>query len=144
MKRVFAALLFVALAVANASAATFDIRPLSAGMIQKMRGLSWHEGCPVGFDELRELAVTYRDFAAREKTGVLIVNKAVAGELEKILRDLFEHGFFRSNTLRRSKQYGGSDDASMAANNTSAFNCRDTTGKPGVFFKSQLGTRHRH
>ena len=138
MKRVFAALLFVALAVANASAATFDIRPLSAGMIQKMRGLSWHEGCPVGFDELRELNVTYRDFAAREKTGVLIVNKAVAGELEKILRDLFEHGF-QIEHLAPVEEYGGSDDASMAANNTSAFNCRDTTGRPGVFSNHSWG-----
>jgi hypothetical protein len=37
------------------------------------------------------------------------------------------------------EQYGGDDNASMAANNTSAFNCRDATGKPGVFSNHSWG-----
>ena len=31
-----------------------------------------------------------------------------------------------------SRSRGGDDYASMAAGNTSAFNCRDVTGRPGV------------
>jgi hypothetical protein len=31
-----------------------------------------------------------------------------------------------------SRSHGGNDYASMAAGNTSAFNCRDVTGRPGV------------
>ena len=37
------------------------------------------------------------------------------------------------------EEYGGSDDASMAANNSSAFNCRDITLRPGVFSNHSWG-----
>jgi hypothetical protein len=37
------------------------------------------------------------------------------------------------------EDYKGDDDASMAANNTSAFNCRDVTGQPGKFSNHSWG-----
>ena len=37
------------------------------------------------------------------------------------------------------EEYGGNDDLSMAANNTSAFNCRDVTGSPGRFSNHSWG-----
>jgi hypothetical protein len=35
--------------------------------------------------------------------------------------------------------YQGSDDLSMEANNTSAFNCREVTGRPGVWSQHSYG-----
>ena len=37
------------------------------------------------------------------------------------------------------EDFNGDDDASMAANNTSAFNCRDITGQPGRFSNHSWG-----
>jgi hypothetical protein len=107
-------------------------------MAQKMRGVTWHDGCPVGLDDLRELTVTYLNFAKQTKTGVLIVNKEVAPDLERLMDDLYRHGF-QIERISPVEEFGGSDDASMAANNTSAFNCRDTTGRPGVFSNHSWG-----
>jgi len=36
-------------------------------------------------------------------------------------------------------EYEGDDDRSMAANNTTAFNCREVTGQPGVWSAHSYG-----
>jgi len=36
--------------------------------------------------------------------------------------------------------YDGNDDRSMVANNTSAFNCREVSGRPGVLSQHSMGT----
>jgi hypothetical protein len=41
--------------------------------------------------------------------------------------------------MRVIDDYQGDDDASMADNNTSAFNCRYVAGKPGVYSKHSHG-----
>jgi hypothetical protein len=41
--------------------------------------------------------------------------------------------------MRLVDAYQGDDDASMADNNTSGFNCRFVAGKPGVFSKHSFG-----
>jgi hypothetical protein len=41
--------------------------------------------------------------------------------------------------MRLIEAYQGSDDASMADNNTSGFNCRFVEGKPGSFSKHSRG-----
>jgi len=51
-----------------------------------------------------------------------------------IFKTLFEHRF-PIEKMKLIEDYKGSDDASIADNNTSAFNCREVTGKPGVFSK---------
>jgi len=126
------------LTAAAGYAATFRIDPVPAAMVQKMRGVTWHEGCPVGPQDLRQLTVTYRNFAADSQTGLLIVNKEVAGELKSIFELLYKHRFPIAH-ISPIEDFGGNDDASMAANNTSAFNCRDTTGRPGVFSNHSWG-----
>jgi hypothetical protein len=86
-------------------------------------GRSWHAGCPVGPPDLRELLVSYVGFDGRSHRGVLGVNRAVTDELTVVFRRLYAARF----PIRRMlpvAAYGGSDDRSMAADNTSAFNCR--------------------
>jgi hypothetical protein len=55
-----------------------------------------------------------------------------------IFRDLFHHGFLIEK-MTPVEDYKGDDNASMAANNTSAFNCRDVTGQPGKFSNHSWG-----
>jgi hypothetical protein len=116
----------------------FKSERLPAPLLERIRHTTWHPGCPVAPEDLRQLTVTYRDFEGHPRTGTLLVNKDLAAETLRIFQDLFQHGFMIERIVP-IEDYGGSDDASMAANNTSAFNCRDATGKPGVFSNHSWG-----
>lgn len=111
---------------------------VSAPLLDRIRHTTWHPGCPVGPEDLRQLTLTYIDFNGKQQTGTLIVNKDLSADVLRIFRDLFEHGF-PIERMVPIEDYGGDDDASMAANNTSAFNCRDATGKPGIFSNHSWG-----
>jgi hypothetical protein len=107
-------------------------------LLELMRATTWHEGCPAPIQDLCLLEVTYWDFHGRPQVGKLIVNRAVESDVLDISRKLFEHGFMIER-MEPVENFGGSDDQSMAANNTSAFNCRDVTGKPGKFSNHSWG-----
>jgi hypothetical protein len=88
---------------------------------------SWHPGCPVAPSGLRLITMTYRGFDHRVHTGRLVVNAAVTGKLILVFRKLFAMRY----PIRRMvlvDAYHGSDFASIQADNTSAFNCRDAAG----------------
>ena len=102
-----------------------EIRPVTAAQL----GASWHAGCPVGPAELRALRVSYDGFDGRARTGTIVVHRDVAGEVAQVFRRLYTARF----PIRRMSpvaRYGGSDSRSMAADNTSGFNCRSAVA-PG-------------
>jgi D-alanyl-D-alanine carboxypeptidase len=86
-------------------------------------GASWHPGCPVGPAQLKTVTVSYVGFDGRAHTGSLVVNRAVVGDVETVFGRLYA-ARFPIRRLTPVARYGGSDDRSMAADNTSAFNCR--------------------
>jgi hypothetical protein len=86
-------------------------------------GASWRPGCPVGPPALRTLTVSFVGFDGRAHTGSIVVNKSVVGDVETIFRRLYV-ARFPIHHLEPVARYGGSDNRSMAADNTSAFNCR--------------------
>ncbi|HYA17998.1 MAG TPA: M15 family metallopeptidase [Bryobacteraceae bacterium] len=116
----------------------FRIDPIAADAMKKMKGVSWHQGCPVPLTDLRQLTVTYLDFHSQPRQGILYVHKDVAGDLKTIFEKLYA-GKFQIERMEPVEAFNGSDDASMAANNTSAFNCRDVTGSPGRFSNHSWG-----
>jgi hypothetical protein len=84
---------------------------------------AWHAGCPVTRTDLRRLEVNFHGFDGTVHRGVLVVNADVAASVARIFTELFDRGF----PIRRMQPievYGGDDNASMAADNTSAYNCR--------------------
>jgi hypothetical protein len=86
-------------------------------------GRSWHQGCPVGPAGLRTLTVSYVGFDGRAHRGQLVVAASVTREVTTVFRTLYRARF----PVRRIvpiARYGGNDDRSAAADNTSAFNCR--------------------
>jgi len=86
-------------------------------------GASWRPGCPVRPADLRSVRVPYWGFDERRHVGVVVVNAAVATRVAGIFGLLYRERF----PIRRMtpvSAFGGSDDRSMAADNTSAFNCR--------------------
>ena len=85
---------------------------------------SWRPGCPVAPADLRRLELSYWGFDDRPHAGVLIVNAAQADKVIAVFKRLYDKRF----PIRRMEPidvYGGSDEASIAADNTSAFNCRN-------------------
>lgn len=92
---------------------------------------SWRPGCPVAPSELRRLELSYWGFDDRHHAGALVVNAAHADRIIAVFRRLYERRF----PIRRMEPvdaFGGSDEASIAADNTSGFNCRNAvaTGPP--------------
>jgi hypothetical protein len=90
-------------------------------------GRSWHPGCPVPLSALRSLRVSYWGFDGRAHTGRLVVNADAVGAVRRALHALYD-ARFPIRQMRVIDAYGASDDRSMAADNTSAFNCRRAAG----------------
>ncbi len=99
---------------------------------------SYHPGCPVAPADLRYLTVTYRGFDNADHAGELVVAASVADDVVAIFHALYDNRFPIAS-LRLVDDFGGDDDASMAANNSSAFNCRPVTGGSG-FSEHSYGT----
>jgi beta-lactamase class A len=90
-------------------------------------GSSWRAGCPVGPSELRVLTIPYIDFEGRSQEGELVVAARLAPVVERAFAQLRREGF-RIARMEPVAEFGGDDDASMAADNTSGFNCRPVAG----------------
>jgi hypothetical protein len=86
-------------------------------------GASWHRGCPVAPAQLRLIRLRYLGFDGKPHLGALVVNASVAGYVTRVFAKLFSERF-PVRQMRPISVYGGSDDRSMAADNTSGFNCR--------------------
>ena len=115
----------------------FEVRPISKTQRAAMVGVTWRQGCPVGFQKLREVHVTYRTPSGNAAHGVLIVHQSVAQETKTIFQKLFEDGFVFQE-IQPAAKHAGNDDHLMATNTTSAFNCRRITGGKG-FSKHSFG-----
>ena len=102
-------------------------RRLSEALKERMRGVSWHEGCPVPLRRLRLLEVPYWGFDGDVHQGRMVVNRRQDGKVLRVLHRLYG-AKFKIRRMRLVDYYDGSDDRSMAANNTSAFNCRRVAG----------------
>ena len=94
---------------------------------QRMAGVSWHPGCPVGFHRLRLLRVSVWGFDGRVHRGRLVVNADAARPLLTAMHRLFDLGY-PIRRMRLVDAYGADDHRSMEADNTSAFNCRFVAG----------------
>jgi hypothetical protein len=103
-----------------------------------MEGSSWHQGCPVGLDDLRLLRLTYLGFDGGAHGGRMVVHEGAAGPVLQAMRSLYRHRF-PIRRLRLVDAYGADDHRSMNADNTSAFNCRYIAGQPGVWSQHAYG-----
>lgn len=84
---------------------------------------SYRAGCPVPPAGLRTVRVSYRDFSGAVREGRIVVARREAPGVVKVFRQLFS-ARFPIRRLEPVSRYRGSDDRSMAADNTSGFNCR--------------------
>jgi hypothetical protein len=104
----------------------------------KMTGVSWRPGCPVGRAQLRYARINYWDYQGYRRRGELVANADAVGRITAALTDMYDAKLpIRSMYLvdrfgYSSRVKGGDDLRSMAAGNTSVFNCRDVVNRPGV------------
>jgi D-alanyl-D-alanine carboxypeptidase len=91
------------------------------------RMTSWRPGCPVPLRDLRLLGLTYWGFDHRRNKGRLIVHEDHARGVLGVMRTLY-WGRYPIRRIRLVDAYGSDDRRSMAADNTSAFNCRFVAG----------------
>ena len=84
---------------------------------------SWHAGCPVPPSALRELTLTYYGFDHVAHTGHLMVNAAVTASVIRVFNILYD-AHFPIYSVIPVDSFRGNDNTSMAADNTSGFNCR--------------------
>jgi D-alanyl-D-alanine carboxypeptidase len=97
------------------------------GAVRKRVRYSWRRGCPVGPVELRLLRVDHWGLDGRVHRGELIVHRVHARRVLAVLEKLFK-ARYPIQRLRLVDAYRADDDRSMAANNTSGFNCRRVSG----------------
>ena len=117
-----------------APADTLDALPAFTSSTQRIgtsvrRSMTSHdEGtCPVPLGDLRHLVVSHVDFDGRSREGELIVAADVADQVEQVFAELHDQRF-PIERMRLVDDWAGDDDRSMAANNTSANNCRRVAG----------------
>jgi hypothetical protein len=114
------------------------VERIDAETRERMTGVSWHRGCPVGFAGLRLLGVDHWGFDGRVHRGRLVVNRDSAAGMLGVMRKLYRLRY-PIRQMRLVDAYGADDHRSMAADNTSAFNCRFVAGSPGVWSEHAYG-----
>jgi D-alanyl-D-alanine carboxypeptidase len=112
-----------------------EASPVPAAVRARMDGVSWHGDdprCP-RWDDLAYLTLDHVTFDGTAPTvggtarGELVVAAALAGRTIALFRRLWELGF-PIRQLRLVDDFAASDEASMAADNSSAFNFRVVDG----------------
>lgn len=125
------ALLAVVAFVAVGASSAAGAAPAFTGTVEPVRWadlrFSYRAGCPVRPAELRTVAVSHWGFDGKPRVGRIVVAERVAPGVLSVFRTLWR-AKFPIRQLRPVSAYRGSDDASMAADNTSGFNCRFVGG----------------
>jgi hypothetical protein len=111
----------------RAASFAWSAAPLTAADRARMTGVSWRPACPVSLDALRSVELSYWAFDGSAQTGVLVVNRDSVSAIVGAFRALFA-ARFPIRQMRPVEAFGGDDESSMAADNTSAFNCRIVPG----------------
>jgi len=101
-------------------------------------GNSWRKGCPVAIVDLRYIQVDHLDFTDNISRGEIIVHKDVADDVVAIFEELYNMNY-AINQMHLVSDFNGNDWKSIEADNTSAFNCRPTTGNKKKWSKHSYG-----
>lgn len=115
------------------SGANAKIRRIPDAVWKRMLGVSWSPGC-MARSRLRYVTVNYWGFDGYRHRGEVVLSAGSAGRYAKVLSELYDQGYpIRQMRLvddfGRSRWKGANDYASMAADNTSGFNCRYVVGR---------------
>ena len=95
---------------------------------EKMIGVSYRENPDISLDELRYVRIIHYDFKGQIQEGELVVNQKIAYPVMRAFYQLYKWEY-PIERVRLVDDFDGDDEASMEANNTSAFNYRTVEGR---------------
>ena len=113
-------------AAAAAPAFSYSSSPITAGVRPLLRS-SWRPGCPVRLGDLTYLRLAHWGLDGRVHLGAMVVHRTLAKDVVATFKRLFDARFPVAR-MQLVDVYGADDHRSMAADNTSAFNCRKVAG----------------
>ncbi|KPC72040.1 hypothetical protein ADL35_33070 [Streptomyces sp. NRRL WC-3753] len=101
------------------------VRAMPAAQWQRMKDAGMvSKGCPVTSPrQLRRVEINHHGFDDEIHRGVLVVNADTADTVVRVFSRLFD-AEFPIRRMEPLEEYGGDNTASLAADNTAAFNCR--------------------
>jgi poly-gamma-glutamate synthesis protein (capsule biosynthesis protein) len=108
-----------------------SVQEITPALQRRMTGAS-HDptDCPVPLADLRHLTLAYIGFDGQAHSGEMVIHVDHAQDLVQVFGELYRARW----PIRRMElvdAYGGNDDRSMAADNTSGYNCRRVAGQDG-------------
>ena len=113
-------------AVTRSAGFEASVHRIGPALRQRMR--STHGArCPVAWRDLRLLRLTHVGYDGLDHTGELVVAEAYARDGVGVFEQLYD-ARWPIRRMRTADAHDGSDIRSMAANNTSGYNCRRVRG----------------
>jgi hypothetical protein len=109
------------------SSSAFQSVEISDEVFARIEGKSFKKECTTPRKDLRYLRVLHYNKVGEELVGELICHKDIAEDLLDIFRKLHE-ARYPIERMVLVDEYGADDEASMRANNSSAFNFRFISG----------------
>jgi len=107
--------------------ACFFYEAVSDEVFSRMQGRSYNDACTVPLSDLCYVRVLYVGFDGRTYIGELVVGTLIADDIIAVFRELYDAGY-KIGKMVLVDAYDAVDDASVADNNTSAFNYRTVAG----------------
>ena len=105
----------------------FYQQEITDSIFARIEGKSFKEDCTTRREDLRYLRVLHYNKVGEVLQGELICHKDIADDLLAIFRELYQAKYPIERMVLIDK-YDADDEASMRANNTSAFNFRKASG----------------
>jgi D-alanyl-D-alanine carboxypeptidase len=105
---------------------TASVSMIGPELRDRMR-LSHRAGCPARLSDLRLVRLSYVGFDGAAHRGELVVHEDHARAVVRVFATAYD-ARWSIRRMRLVDVYRGDDDRSMAANNTSAYNCRRVAG----------------
>lgn len=112
--------------------------PMPHLVVDKIKGNSWKEACPVKLDDLAYLRVNHYDLKGQIALGEIIFHKNLASELLLIFQELFE-AKYPIDKMLLVDNYETNDNLSMKDNNSYAFCYRTVTGDSTSLSRHSFG-----
>ena len=105
----------------------FYQQEITDSIFARIEGKSFKENCTTPREDLRYLKVLHYNKEGEELEGELICHKDIADDLLAIFQELYK-AKYPIERMVLIDEYDADDEASMQANNTSAFNFRNASG----------------
>lgn len=114
----------------------FYYGPVNPVVQEIIVGVSYPKNAKVSLDDLCYVSILHHDFEGNIKHGELIVHKKLGKEVCEIFYELYRAEYPLAS-VKLVDEYGGDDEKSMSANNTSAFNYRTVEGSSKLSLHSR-------